>query len=175
MTSKRTQIGIIFLTIFIDMVGFGIVIPILPRYAEHYGATTMQIGWLAGIFSLMQFIFAPVWGKVSDRIGRKPLLFISTLGTAAGFYIMGSASTLAFLFAGRIVDGISGGNIGVAQAYIADITEPAERSKAMGLIGAAFGLGFIFGPALGGWVASHYGFGAPMYVAAAMALINAVL
>ncbi|MEO8205654.1 MAG: MFS transporter [Chthoniobacterales bacterium] len=175
MASKRAQIGIIFLTIFIDMVGFGIVIPILPRYAEHYGATAMQIGWLAGVFSLMQFVFAPLWGKISDRIGRKPLLCISTLGTAVGFYLMGSATTLTFLFVGRIVDGISGGNIGVAQAYIADVTEPAERSKAMGLIGAAFGLGFIFGPALGGWVSSNYGFGAPMYVAGALALMNTVL
>ncbi|MEO6847857.1 MAG: MFS transporter [Chthoniobacterales bacterium] len=175
MSTKRSHIGIIFLTIFIDMVGFGIVIPILPRYAEHFGATTMQIGFLVGIFSMAQFIFASIWGKVSDRIGRKPLLVISTLGTAVGFYIMGAAPTLVFLFIGRLVDGISGANIGTAQAYIADITSPAERSKSMGLIGAAFGLGFIFGPAMGGWVASHYGMGAPMYVASVMALMNAVL
>ncbi len=175
MFSKRSQIGIIFLTIFIDMVGFGIVIPILPRYAEHYGATGPQIGLLAGIFSLMQFVFAPLWGKASDRFGRRPILMISMFGTSLGFCVMGVAPTLLFLFVGRIIDGISGASIGTAQAYIADITTPEERSKAMGLIGAAFGLGFIVGPALGGLASSLWNFSAPMYVAAALSLLNALL
>lgn len=175
MVTKRTQIGIIFFTIFIDMVGFGIVIPVLPRYAEHFHATPAQIGWLVGIFSLAQFFCSPLWGQLSDRIGRKPVLIVSTLGTAAGFCLMGAAHTLLLLFVARLIDGISGGNIGTAQAYIADISAPEERSKRMGLIGAAFGLGFIFGPAIGGWTAAHFNFSAPMFLAAGMALVNSVL
>ena len=175
MTTKRAQLGIIFLTIFIDLVGFGIVIPVLPRYAEHFGASPWKIGWLVGIFSLAQFICSPLWGQLSDRIGRKPVLIISTIGTALGFFMMGWANTLFILFVARLIDGISGGNIGTAQAYIADISAPEERSKRMGLIGAAFGLGFIFGPAIGGWTATHYGWGAPMLVAGVMAVVNAIL
>ena len=175
MTNKRAQLGIIFLTIFIDLIGFGIVIPVLPRYAEHFGASTMQIGWLVGIFSLMQFISAPLWGGLSDRIGRRPVLVISVLGNACGFFLMGYAGAVFTLIVARAISGISGGNISTAQAYIADITKPEERSKAMGLIGAAFGLGFIFGPAIGGWTSSHYGFAAPMFLAAWLALANAVL
>jgi len=175
MSNKRAQLGIIFLTIFIDLVGFGIVIPVLPRYAEHFGATTMQIGWLVGIFSLMQFFGAPLWGGLSDRIGRRPVLVVSVLGNAFGFFLMGYAGGVAMLIIARAISGISGGNISTAQAYIADITKPEERSKAMGLIGAAFGLGFIFGPAIGGWTSSHYGFAAPMFLAAWLAVANAVL
>jgi multidrug resistance protein len=175
MATKRSQLGIIFLTIFIDLVGFGIVIPVLPRYAEHFGASPWEIGWLVGVFSLAQFICSPLWGQLSDKIGRKPVLIISTIGTAIGFFMMGWANTLLILFAARLIDGISGGNIGTAQAYIADISAPEERAKRMGLIGAAFGLGFIFGPAIGGWTATHYGWGAPMLVAGAMAAVNAIL
>jgi len=173
--SNRAALGIIFLTIFINMVGFGVVIPVLPFYAERFGATPWEIGWLFGIFSLIQFLAAPVFGKISDRHGRKPVLIISTLGTALGFGIMGVGHSLAMLFAGRIIDGISGGSIGTAQAYVADITSPENRSKAMGLIGAAFGLGFVFGPALGGTTASWFGESAPLYLAAALALVNAGL
>jgi len=175
MADRRAQLGIIFLTILIDMIGFGIVIPVLPLYAEHYGATAMQNGLLVAIFSLAQFLCAPLWGQLSDRVGRKPVLFVSILGTAAGFLLMGLAGSLWMLFVARVIDGAAGGNIGTAQAYIADISTPQERAKAMGLIGAAFGLGFMFGPAIGGWVGGHYGFQAPMYLAAAMALVNAVL
>jgi MFS transporter, DHA1 family, tetracycline resistance protein len=175
MSSKRAQLGIIFLTILIDMIGFGIVIPVLPLYAEHYGATAMQNGFLVAIFSLAQFVCAPLWGRLSDRVGRKPVLFVSILGTAVGFLLMGLAGSLCMLFVARFIDGAAGGNIGTAQAYIADISSPQERAKSMGLIGAAFGLGFMFGPAIGGWVGGHFGFQAPMYLAAAMALVNAVL
>ena len=175
MTTNRTKIGIIFFTIFIDLVGFGIVIPVLPRYAEHFGATPWEIGWLVGIFSLAQFVCSPLWGQLSDRIGRKPVLVVSTLGTAVGFFLMGWAGPLWILFAARLLDGISGGNIGTAQAYIADISAPEERSKRMGIIGAAFGLGFIFGPAIGGLMATHYGYGAPMLLAGGMAVANSVL
>lgn len=157
------------------MIGFGIVIPILPLYAVRFEATPLQIGWLVGIFSLAQFICAPLWGHLSDRIGRKPVLICSTLGTAAGFFIMGAAPTLLALFLGRLLDGIAGGKIGTAQACVADVTPPEGRSRAMGVIGAAIGLGFVFGPALGGWISAAYGFAAPMYFAGALAVLNALL
>lgn len=156
------------------MVGFGIIIPVLPLYALHFGASSVANGFLIGIYSAVQFFGSPLWGKLSDRVGRRPVLIFSVLGTALGFYMMGSAQTLAMLFVARIIDGVSGGNIGTAQAYIADITTPEERSGAMGFIGAAFGLGFIFGPAIGGLLTSC-GYGAPFYFAAGLALLNALL
>jgi multidrug resistance protein len=173
-TNKKAQLGIIFLTVFIDLVGFGIVIPILPLYAKHFGATELTIGMLLGTYSLMQFLFSPILGKISDRVGRRPVLLVSLLATSAGFAIMGFAQTMVWLFVGRIVPGISGGNISTAQAYIADITTPEERSVAMGLIGAAFGLGFTLGPAIGG-VLSHFSIAAPFLFASGLALFNAVL
>lgn len=172
--TRRASLGIIFLTILIDMIGFGIVIPVLPLYAEHYGATPVQNGWLVAVFSLAQFLAAPLWGRLSDRVGRKPVLFVSILGTAAGFFLMGAAGTLLMLFVARIIDGAAGGNIGTAQAYIADISTPEQRARSMGLIGAAFGLGFMFGPALGGWL-GHISYQLPMFVAAGLALVNAFL
>jgi DHA1 family tetracycline resistance protein-like MFS transporter len=170
-----SHLGIIFLTVLIDLIGFGIVIPVLPRYAEHFHASPGQTGWLVGVFSLAMLIFSPVWGRVSDRIGRKPVLILSITGTALGFFLMGAAQTLTLLFIARIIDGISGANIGTAQAYIADVTTREERSRAMGLIGAAFGLGFVLGPALGGILSKHYGFAAPFYVAGALAVCNVLL
>ena len=160
MTNKKAQLSIIFLTVFIDLIGFGIVIPVLPLYAKYFHATETVNGLLVGIYSGMQFFFAPVLGKISDRVGRRPVLLVSLLGTAAGFAIMGFARTLTWLFVARIIDGISGGNISTAQTYIADITTPEDRSRAMGLIGAAFGLGFMFGPPIGGLL-SKYALGAP--------------
>ncbi len=173
----KSPLGLIFLTIFIDMVGFGIVLPILPLSVEEgrFGASPLAMGLLMGIYSLLQLVFAPVFGKISDRVGRKPVLVVSILGTAAGFAILGAAQTLAMLFLGRIIDGISGGNIATAQACIADVTPPDQRSKSMALIGAAFGLGFVFGPAMGGVLSERYGFSTPFYVAAGLALLNAVL
>jgi len=178
MATKKSQIGIIFLTVFIDLVGFGIVIPVLPLYAKHFGANESINGLLVGVYSAAQFFFAPILGRISDRVGRRPVLLVSLVGTALGFLLMGMApmlsGVLVWLFIARIVDGISGGNISTAQAYIADITTPEERSKTMGLIGAAFGLGFIFGPAIGG-VMSSFSPAAPFYFAAGLAAVNAVL
>lgn len=164
---------VIFLTILIDMIGFGIVIPILPLYSLHFHATDWQIGMLFGSFSLMQLIFAPLLGRWSDRFGRRPILLLSILGTAISFLIMGLANTLWMLFLGRLLDGASGGNIPTAQAYIADVTPLEKRSAAMGIIGAAFGLGFVIGPAIGGLL-GHYSIQLPFYVAAGLAFINVI-
>ncbi len=171
-TTRRSPLAIIFVTIFIDLVGFGIVIPILPLYAQRFGASPLVIGLLLAIYSFMQCICAPLLGKLSDRIGRRPVLLVSILGSAVGFLLMGLAGSLWMLFVARIIDGITGGNISTAQAYIADITPPEQRSKRMGLIGAAFGLGFIFGPAIGGLL-SRVSLAAPFYFAAALAACNA--
>lgn len=185
MSKSRSPLIIIFITIFIDLIGFGIVIPVLPLYAERYGASEATVGVLLAVYSGMQFVFAPILGKLSDRVGRRPVLLVSLIGTSIGFLIMGLAPrmpvgfvlfglapTLVWLFVARIIDGISGGNISTAQAYIADVTPPEERSKGMGLIGAAFGLGFVFGPLIGG-VLSRISPEAPFFFAAAMAAANA--
>jgi len=173
---KRSPLLVIFITVFIDLVGFGIVIPVLPFYAEgtKFGATPSQVGLLFASYSVMQFIFAPVLGRLSDKYGRRPVLLVSLLGTASGFLILGFANTLWLLFVGRIIDGISGGNISTAQAYIADVTSKEDRAKGMGLIGAAFGLGFVFGPAIGG-ILSRWGINVPFLFAGVLALLNAVL
>ena len=176
MSAPRSPLAVIFLTVFISMVGFGIVIPVLPVYAkqEPFLLNPSQLGWLVGIFSLVQLFSAPLFGKLSDRIGRKPVLLVSVVGTAVGFFIIGSAEAAWVLFLGRIIDGASGGNIATAQACVADVTPPERRSKAMGLIGAAFGLGFIMGPALGGVLAS-YSHSAPFYFAGALSVLNVIL
>lgn len=166
---------IIFITVFIDLVGFGIVLPILPIYAEspEFRATPFEIGMLFAIYSWMQFFFSPVLGRLSDRYGRRPILFFSLLGSAVGYFLVGYATTLAVVFIGRIVGGVTGGNISTAQAYIADVTSKENRAKGMGLFGAAFGLGFILGPAIAG-ILSKYGIHVPFYFAAALSLGNAI-
>jgi DHA1 family tetracycline resistance protein-like MFS transporter len=173
---KRSPLLVIFITVFIDLVGFGIVIPVLPYYAEgtKFGATPSQVGLLFASYSVMQLVFAPVLGRLSDKYGRRPVLLMSLLGTALGFLILGFATTLLMLFLGRIIDGISGGNISTAQAYIADVTTKENRAKGMGLIGAAFGLGFVFGPAIGG-ILSRWGINVPFLFAGSLAFANAVL
>lgn len=173
---KRSPLLVIFITVFIDLVGFGIVIPVLPFYAEgtKFGATPSQVGLLFASYSIMQLVFSPVLGRLSDKYGRRPILIASLLGTSLGFLILGFATTLWMLFVGRIIDGISGGNISTAQAYIADVTTKEDRAKGMGLIGAAFGLGFVFGPAIGG-VLSRWGIHVPFLFAGSLALANVVL
>src|SRR5262247_1466940 len=175
-SSKRSPLVVILTTVFIDLVGFGIVIPVLPYYAEgtSFNATPRTVGLLFASYSIMQLIFAPWLGRLSDKYGRRPVLLISILGTGIGFLILGLATTVWMLFAGRILDGISGGNISTAQAYIADITPKEERAKGLGLVGAAFGLGFIFGPAIGG-ILSRWGIYVPFLFAAALCFGNAAL
>jgi DHA1 family tetracycline resistance protein-like MFS transporter len=173
---KRSPLLVIFVTVFIDLVGFGIVIPVLPFYVEgtQFHASPRVVGLLFASYSLMQLVFTPILGRMSDRYGRRPVLFFSLLGTSLGFFILGFATTLWMLFAGRIIDGITGGNISTAQAYIADVTTEENRAKGMGLIGAAFGLGFIFGPAIGG-ILSRWGAHVPFLFAGALSLANATL
>jgi len=161
---------IIFLTIFVNLVGFGIIIPLLPFYAETFGASPLTIGLLFAVFSLCQLIAAPVLGDLSDRYGRRPILILSLAGTVVSFVMLALADTLAMLFAARIVDGLSGGNISTARAYVADVTEPKDRAQAYGLIGAAFGLGFIVGPALSA-VLAHISYTAPIWAAATITLV----
>lgn len=174
MSRVRSPLFVLFLTVFIDMVGFGIIIPVLPLYAERFHASPIAIGWLTGIYSGMQIIFTPILGRLSDRFGRRPVLMLSLAGTAIGFALMGLAHSLFFLFVARIVAGITGGNISIPQAYIADVTTPETRSKWMGMIGAAFGLGFTFGPMIGG-ILSRVSYSAPFFFAAALAAANVVL
>src|SRR5947207_5427858 len=172
---KRSPLVLIFTTVFIDLVGFGIVIPVLPFYAEgtRFNATPRTVGLLFASYSIMQLIFSPILGRLSDKHGRRPVLLISIIGTGIGFLILGFATTLWMLFVGRILDGITGGNISTAQAYIADVTTKEDRAKGMGLLGAAFGLGFIIGPALGG-ILSRWGIAVPFLFAGTLAVANEV-
>jgi DHA1 family tetracycline resistance protein-like MFS transporter len=162
---------VIFVTVFIDLLGFGIIIPLLPFYAESFGASAFAIGLLNASFSLMQFLFSPIWGRWSDRIGRKPIILVGLLGSCLSYVTMALAPSLTLLFVARIIGGIAGANIPTAQAYIADVTTPENRARGMGMVGAAFGLGFIFGPALGGLL-SRYSPATPMWCAAALCLGN---
>lgn len=167
-------IAIIFITVFIDLVGFGIVIPALPFYVEGdaFKATPFEIGMLFASYSAMQFVFAPILGGLSDKYGRRPILFFSLLGSAVGYLVIGFATALWMVFLGRIIAGVTGGNISTAQAYIADVTTRENRAKGMGLFGAAFGLGFIFGPAIGG-ILGDYGIYVPFLFAAILTFANA--
>jgi len=167
---------IIYLTVFIDLVGFGIVIPSLPFYVESdaFRATPFEIGLLFASYSLMQFVFSPILGSLSDKYGRRPILFFSILGSAVGYLFIGFAFALWMVFFGRIVAGITGGNISTAQAYIADVTTKENRARGMGIFGAMFGLGFVFGPAIGG-ILSRYGIHVPFLFAAVLSFVNAVL
>ena len=161
---------IIFLTIFVNLVGFGIIIPLLPFYAQTFGASPLVIGLLFAVFSLCQLVAAPALGDLSDRYGRRPILVFSLAGTVVSFVMLAVAHSIAMLFAARIGDGLSGGNISTARAYVADVTEPKDRARAYGLIGAAFGLGFIFGPALSG-ILSKVSYTAPIWAAAGLTLV----
>ena len=165
---------IIFLTILVNLIGFGIIVPLLPFYAETFGASPLVIGLLFAIFSLCQLLAAPALGDLSDRYGRRPVLIFSLLGTVVSFVMLALAHSIAMLFAARIVDGLSGGNISTARAYVADVTEPKDRARAYGLIGAAFGLGFILGPALSGALA-HVSYTAPIWAAAALTLVATIM
>ena len=178
---RTPSLLVIFLTVFIDLIGFGVVLPLLPIYSKDFGANGFLIGSIMGAYSLTQFIFAPIWGRLSDRVGRRPILLMSTLGAVGSYVLFALASgltgsaALAMLLVSRLFAGACGANITVAQAYIADITEPAQRSKKMGLIGMAFGLGFIFGPVIGAISYRYLGVSGPGWVAASICAANFLL
>ncbi len=166
-----SPLAIIFITVFIDLLGFGIIIPLLPFYAESFGASAFTIGLLGTVFSLMQFLVAPLCGRWSDRIGRRPIIVAGLLVSCLAYIALALADSLTLIFVARIIGGVAGANVPAAQAYIADVTTAENRAKGMGLVGAAFGLGFIFGPAIGG-VLARFGHDVPMWCAAALCLAN---
>ncbi len=180
---RRPSLLIIFLTVFIDLIGFGIVLPLLPRYSELYGAHGGMIGVIVASFSVMQFLCAPWWGRLSDRIGRRPVLLISNAGSTLSYATFALSAwpglsphtSLAILLGSRVFAGACGANISVASAYIADITPPEQRSKGMGLIGVSFGLGFIIGPVLGAFSAKLFGLQGPGWTASALCAANFIL
>lgn len=170
--NTKKALPILFLVMFLVMVGFGIIIPVIPFYAEEIGATPTQLGLLMAVYSLMQFLFAPMWGRISDRIGRKPVIMIGILGLSLSFFLMALSTELWMLFAARIIGGfLSSANMPTVMAYVADITSEEDRGKGMGIIGASVGLGFIFGPAIGG-VFSQSSLSTPFYLAGATSLIT---
>lgn len=172
---RRSPLLTIFLIAFVGMLGYGIIIPITPFYAKSFGASDTTIGLLIGSYALMQFIFAPILGRLSDRYGRRPLLLLSLAGTIGSLILFGFANSLVLLFVGRVIDGITGGNISIAQAYISDVTTDENRARGMGMIGAALGLGFIVGPAIGGFLSRNGNYQLPIFVAAGIAAISFVM
>ena len=173
-SSGRSPLVVLFLTVFIDLMGFGIVIPLLPIYAKQMNATPFAAGALIAVYSLMQLVFAPAWGRISDDIGRRPVLLMCLAGSAMSYLLLAGAWRLEVLFFARLLAGVAGASIPVAQAYIADVTGPAERARGMGLIGAAFGLGMVIGPALGGGL-SLLGPRVPEGFAAGLCLANVLV
>jgi DHA1 family tetracycline resistance protein-like MFS transporter len=164
----------IILVVFIDLLGFSLILPLLPYYAKTFNANQTVTGLLIASYALMQLIGAPILGRLSDRFGRRPILLVSVFGTFLGFLLLGFANALWMLFVSRIIDGLTGGNLSVAQAYISDVTDAKNRSKGLGMIGAAFGLGFIIGPVTGGLL-SQWGYAVPAFAAAALSFFNLIL
>ncbi len=156
-----------------DLLGFGIIIPLLPLYADSFGASATTIGVLFASYSLAQFVLSPVWGRISDRVGRKPVLVVTIVGSAIGSLVLGLAGSLTVLFVGRIIDGASGASVAVARATVADVATPEQRPRLMGLLGAAFGFGFVIGPVVGS-LAALGGPAIPFFLAAGISAINAV-
>lgn len=171
---KNKALSTVFVIIFIDLLGFGLILPLLPYYAKQFNASSFEIGLLVAVYALAQFLAAPIFGRLSDRFGRRPVLLISLAGNILSFVLLGLAANLWMLFAARILAGIIGSNISVAQAYITDVTDESNRARGLGLIGAAFGLGFILGPAIGGLL-SRFGFGVPSFAAAGLSALNLLM
>jgi MFS transporter, DHA1 family, tetracycline resistance protein len=172
---RRSPLLPIFLTVFVDVLGFTLLLPLLPFYAQHFGATTLIATTLTSCYAVCQLLSGPFLGRISDRVGRKPTLLVSQIGTFCGFLLIGWANSLWMLFVGRIIDGLTAGNLVIAQAYISDVTRPEERTRAYGLIGISFGSGFILGPVISGLLISRFGFSAPAFGAAALSLTSIVL
>ncbi|RJP35358.1 MAG: MFS transporter [Candidatus Omnitrophota bacterium] len=165
---KHSPLIVVFVTVFLDLLGFGILIPLLPYVAEEYDANGFLVGLLFASYSAAQFLFAPMWGRLSDRYGRRPVILISLCGSTTGYLIFAFAGSLSWLFISRILSGIAAANISTAQAIVADILPPQERTKGMGMVGAALGLGFTFGPALGGMFVEQTNYSMPFFIAAGL-------
>ncbi|HXU05104.1 MAG TPA: MFS transporter, partial [Polyangia bacterium] len=175
-SARTATVGTLFLTVFIDLLGFGLVIPFLPALARRLGASDFVATMPGAVYSVMQFVFIPIWGRLSDRLGRRPVLLWSIAATSVGMAFVGLAPSLLLLLAARAFSGIATANIAVAQAYVADVTPPEHRARGMGIIGIAFGLGFILGPGIGGQLSQITVLGRegtlPAFVAAGMAAVN---
>lgn len=173
--THKASLLTIFLVVVIDLIGFGMMIPVLPYFTEEFTGFSDNVGqkvsWLMMSYSAMQFIFSPFWGKLSDKVGRRPVLLMSILGVGSSMLFLGWAESFIWLLVGRIVAGFFAANLSVASAYIADITKPEDRAKGMGLIGAAFGIGFLLGPPIGGFF-TKWGYGTPAFVVAGLSIIN---
>jgi multidrug resistance protein len=170
---RTSRLAILFVTVLVDMVGFGIVLPLLPYYAEEFGASPLEVTLLIASFSAMQFVAVPIWGRVSDRLGRRPFIVAGLFASAVSYLIFGLATSLAALFVSRVAAGAAGGTISVAQAYVADSTEPENRAHGLGMLGAASGLGILIGPAIGGYF-SQFGYSVPGYIAAVLCAVNGI-
>ncbi|ASQ90351.1 tetracycline resistance MFS efflux pump [Prosthecochloris sp. GSB1] len=172
---KKSPLAILFLTVLLDLIGFGIVLPLLPTYAKDLGANPFMIGLIAAVYSTMQFLFSPVWGKLSDYIGRRPVMLVSIFLAAVSYFFFSMATTIPLLILSRAMSGVGSANIAAAQAYITDVTDSSGRSKAMGMLGAAFGIGFIIGPLIGGFLKTNFGIEMVGYVASALIGIDFIL
>ena len=166
--------GVIFSIVFVDFLGLSFILPLYPELANKFGLSATLITILSASYALMQFLFSPILGRLSDRFGRKPILVVTSLGTAVSFVLFGWANSVWLIFASRILNGIFGSSVAVAQAYIADVTGKHERAEGMGVIGAALGLGLIIGPAMSVFL-GHFGFGVPAYAAAAITFLNSAI
>jgi MFS family permease len=171
---RRLTLAVVFVTILIDFVGFSVLIPVLPLFALRLGANALQIGWIVALYGLAQLLFLPVWGWVSDRVGRRPVILISLLGTAVSFAVLAAAESIPVVYVARAVTGLFAASIGAAQAVVTDLTEPTERTSGMGMIGAAFGISLVVGPALGGGLAALHE-QAPFYAIVVVAGVNFLL
>ena len=172
--SSTRPLLVVFFTVFLDLLGFGLILPLQPLLAERLGASALEVGALMTTYSAMQLLFAPLWGRLSDRVGRRPVLLVSILGSVGSMVIFANATALPWLFAARTFAGIFNANLGTAQAYVADVTTPETRARGMGFMGMAFGLGFVLGPWLGG-ILSRGGWSTPAWVSAGLALANFLL
>ena len=168
---SRSTLLILFSVVVVDLIGFGIVVPVLPFYAREYGASATTLGFVVMVYAAAQFVCAPLWGRLSDRVGRRPVMLLTVAGTALSLLVLGLADSLAWIFVARVLGGGFAANVSVASAYIADVTGEDERTRWMGMLGASFGIGFLLGPALGGALAP-YGYGVPMLTASGLAAVN---
>ena len=168
----RSPLLAIFLIVVVDILGLTIMLPLLPFYAEHFGASPAVVGLLVSTYAVCQLVAGPVLGQLSDHLGRKPVLTASQIGTFAGFLVLAYAPNLFFVFLARIIDGLTAGNLSIAQAYIADVTAPKDRARAFAVIGIAFGIGFLIGPGASGYLTSHFGYQVPILCAAALSLLS---